>query len=130
MRKATHKEQHEEVYTLVGKENKRMYEEQNKFDGVVNIFQLSNDSVMQHYNMLNDDQGELHFKTNTFGGISKEKARQRFNLQQFNDKTDNKLFKWIIFILWEPTNILNTYPNIRDVLDKLFVRIEPKQAPI
>ncbi|ARQ95824.1 hypothetical protein qdsa001_68 [Staphylococcus phage qdsa001] len=130
MRKKTHKEFIKEVYTLVGKENNIRYEEQKKFEGLVNIFQLSYDFYLPDYNILIEYQGEQHFKPKTFGGISKELAKERFKKQQVNDKIKNKFAKDNDFVLWEPTYKINTYSSMKSYLDKKFSLIEVKQGNI
>ncbi|QYC52027.1 hypothetical protein RP15_gp189 [Staphylococcus phage vB_Sau-RP15] len=84
----------------------------------------------QNYNILIEYQGEQHFKPKTFGGISKELAKERFKKQQVNDKIKNKFAKDNDFVLWEPTYKINTYSSMKSYLDKKFSLIEVKQGNI
>lgn len=120
----------EEYIETYLKENNIRYEEQKKFEGLVNIFQLSYDFYLPDYNILIEYQGEQHFKPKTFGGIPKELAQDRFKRQQNNDNIKKKFAKENNYTLWEPTYKINSYSKMKCYLDEKFSLIEVKQGNI
>lgn len=76
------------------------------------------DFYLPQHNICIEYDGEHHYKPTRFGGISKEKAKDRFEFQQQKDKIKNKYcqdnkIKLIRIPYWE-------FENIEDILNKLF----------
>lgn len=104
------------------------YEEQKKFDDLTNIFQLSYDFYLPEYGILIEYQGEQHFRPKTFGGITREQAKERFINQKHNDKLKKDFANNRGYILWEPDYKINTYSKIKKYMDKQFMLLEVTQG--
>ena len=76
------------------------------------------DFYLSDYNMCIEYDGEHHYKPTRFGGMSKEKAKDRFEFQQQKDKIKNRYcqenkIKLLRIPYWE-------FDNIEEILNELF----------
>jgi len=68
------------------KSNNINFETQKTFPELVDTNRLSYDFYLSDYKLLIEYQGEQHYIPKNFGGISKEEALSRFELQKYHDK--------------------------------------------
>lgn len=89
-----------------------------RFEDLKNKQLLSYDFYLPKLNVLIEFQGEQHFVPKTFGGITKEEAKKRLELQQYHDKLKRQYAKDNGFTLLEPNYKLNTFDKVIKFLDK------------
>lgn len=66
------------------------FEEQVKFDGLVDVFSLSYDFLIPSKKVLIEYQGSQHYYPKTWGGMSKEDAIKRLDTQRKHDNMKRK----------------------------------------
>lgn len=94
------------------------YESQKRFENLRDKLPLSYDFYIPSLNVLIEYQGEQHFYYKTFGGISKEKAKENLALQKMHDKIKREYAIDNGYILIEPNFKLKTYSQLKDFMNK------------
>lgn len=94
------------------------FEMQKTFDDLKNINKLSYDFYVPSKELLIEYQGEQHFKCKNFGGMSKEKAQIKFELQQINDELKREYAKAKGFKLIEVPYTVKTLSDVKKFLEE------------
>lgn len=94
------------------------FEMQKTFDDLKNINKLSYDFYVPSKALLIEYQGEQHFKCKNFGGLSKEKAQIKFELQQINDELKREYAKAKGFNLIEVPYTVKTLSDVKKFLEE------------